>query len=145
MKPVGASAEFVTEPAPANVMPVWAFEPEGGSEDALLNSATPWNTDLLVEALRVEAATTRCRCGPCAAAAEARRLVECRWGGRGQEQGQPTGDSCSQPPNSPWRKAQSATQKSRGPSVALTLFSVLKTLRCPRKPARQKSSHPRNP
>jgi len=35
-------------------MPVYAFEPEGGSEDALLSSATLWNGDLLVEALRIE-------------------------------------------------------------------------------------------
>ncbi len=42
------------EPAPAAVMPVWAFEPEGGSKDAPLSSARLWNTDLLVEALRVE-------------------------------------------------------------------------------------------
>jgi len=42
------------EPAPAAVMPVWAFEPDRGSEDAPLSSAKLWNTDLLVEALRVE-------------------------------------------------------------------------------------------
>ena len=42
------------EPAPAAVMPVWAFEPDGEGEDALLSSAKLWNTDLLVEALRVE-------------------------------------------------------------------------------------------
>jgi hypothetical protein len=42
------------EPAPAALMPVWAFEPDGGSEDVLLSSATPWNVNLLVEALRVE-------------------------------------------------------------------------------------------
>ena len=41
------------EPPPAALMPVWAFEPDGGSEDALLSSATLWNTNLLVEALRV--------------------------------------------------------------------------------------------
>jgi hypothetical protein len=39
---------------PAAVMPVWAFEPDGGSEDVLLSSARLWGTDLLVEALRVE-------------------------------------------------------------------------------------------
>ena len=32
----------------------WAFEPDGGSEDVLLSSATLWNVNLLVEALRVE-------------------------------------------------------------------------------------------
>ena len=42
------------EPAPAAVMPVWAFEPEDGNGDALLSSANLWGTDLLVEALRVE-------------------------------------------------------------------------------------------
>lgn len=41
------------EPPPAALMPVWSFEPEAGSEDALLSSATLWNSDLLVEALRV--------------------------------------------------------------------------------------------
>jgi hypothetical protein len=40
------------DPAPAAVMPVWPFEPEGG--DALLSSARLWGVDLLVEALRVE-------------------------------------------------------------------------------------------
>ncbi len=34
-------------------MPVWAFEPEGGSDDVLLSSARLWGSDLLVEALRV--------------------------------------------------------------------------------------------
>jgi hypothetical protein len=34
-------------------MPVWAFEPDGGSEDLLLSSATLWNVNLLVEALCV--------------------------------------------------------------------------------------------
>jgi hypothetical protein len=43
-----------TEPEPAALMPVWAFEPDGGSEDVLLSSATLWNVNLLVEALRVE-------------------------------------------------------------------------------------------
>jgi hypothetical protein len=42
------------EPAPAAVMPVWPFEPEGGGGDALLSSARLWGVDLLVEALRVE-------------------------------------------------------------------------------------------
>ena len=41
------------EPPPAALMPVWSFEPDGGSEDALLSSATLWNSNLLVEALRV--------------------------------------------------------------------------------------------
>jgi hypothetical protein len=41
------------EPEPAALMPVWAFEPEDGGEDVLLSSARLWNTDLLVEALRV--------------------------------------------------------------------------------------------
>ncbi len=40
-------------PPPAALMPVWAFEPDRGSEDALLSSATLWNSNLLVEALRV--------------------------------------------------------------------------------------------
>jgi len=35
-------------------MPVWPFEPEGGSAEVLLSSARLWGTDLLVEALRVE-------------------------------------------------------------------------------------------
>jgi hypothetical protein len=35
-------------------MPVWPFEPVGGSVDALLSSARVWGTDLLVEALLVE-------------------------------------------------------------------------------------------
>ncbi len=43
-----------TDPPPAAVMPVWAFEPDEGSEDVLLSSARLWGTDLLVEALRVE-------------------------------------------------------------------------------------------
>jgi hypothetical protein len=42
------------EPAPAALMPVWEFEAEHGSEDVLLSSATLWNVNLLVEALRVE-------------------------------------------------------------------------------------------
>jgi hypothetical protein len=42
------------EPPPAALMPVWAFEPDGGSEDVLRSSATLWNVNLLVEALRVE-------------------------------------------------------------------------------------------
>src|SRR5271166_2326065 len=42
------------DPAPAAVMPVWPFEPEGGGGDALLSSARLWGVDLLVEALRVE-------------------------------------------------------------------------------------------
>src|SRR5271166_3931425 len=42
------------DPAPAAVMPVWPFEPEGGSEDAMLSSARLWGVDLLVEALKVE-------------------------------------------------------------------------------------------
>jgi hypothetical protein len=42
------------DPAPAAAMPVWLFEPEGGSGDALLSSARLWGVDLLVEALRVE-------------------------------------------------------------------------------------------
>jgi hypothetical protein len=42
------------EPAPAAAMPVWAFEPDGESEDVLLSSARLWNIDLLVEGLRVE-------------------------------------------------------------------------------------------
>ncbi len=43
-----------SDPVPIAVMPVWAFEPEGGSGDVLLSSARLWNTDLLVEALQVE-------------------------------------------------------------------------------------------
>jgi hypothetical protein len=35
-------------------MPVWAFEPEGGSEDVLVSLARLWGSDLFVEALRVE-------------------------------------------------------------------------------------------
>jgi hypothetical protein len=42
------------EPEPVAVMPVWVFEPDGGGEDVLLSSATLWNVNLLVEALRVE-------------------------------------------------------------------------------------------
>ena len=42
------------EPAPAAVTPVWAFEPEAGNDDVLLCSAALWNSNLLVEALRVE-------------------------------------------------------------------------------------------
>jgi hypothetical protein len=42
------------EPEPVAVMPVWAFQPEGGNEDALLSSTRLWNCDVLVEALRVE-------------------------------------------------------------------------------------------
>jgi hypothetical protein len=43
-----------TDPPPVAVMPVWEFDPDGGSEDALLSSARLWGVDLLVEALRVE-------------------------------------------------------------------------------------------
>ena len=42
------------EPPPAALMPVWAFEPDAGSEDALLSSALLWGSNMLVEALRVE-------------------------------------------------------------------------------------------
>jgi hypothetical protein len=42
------------DPEPAAVMPVWAFEPEDGSDDVLISSARLWGTDLFVEALRVE-------------------------------------------------------------------------------------------
>ena len=35
-------------------MPVWAFEPDPDNGDVLLSSATLWNCNLLVEALRVE-------------------------------------------------------------------------------------------
>jgi hypothetical protein len=35
-------------------MPVWAFEPEGETEDVLLSSGMLWGADLLIEALRVE-------------------------------------------------------------------------------------------
>ena len=35
-------------------MPVWPFEPEGRSGDAMLSSARLWGVDLLVEALHVE-------------------------------------------------------------------------------------------
>src|SRR5580658_8219146 len=42
------------DPAPAALMPVWPFEPEGGSGDALLSSARLRGVDLLVEALKVE-------------------------------------------------------------------------------------------
>jgi hypothetical protein len=41
------------KPAPAVLVPVWAFEPEGGSDDVLLSSGTIWGADLLFEALRV--------------------------------------------------------------------------------------------
>ena len=50
----GDRVEPDREPAPAAVMPVWTFEPEGPTDDVLLSSAKLWNTDLLVEALRVE-------------------------------------------------------------------------------------------
>jgi hypothetical protein len=42
------------EPAAAALMPVWAFEPDGGSEDVLLSSVTLWNVNLLIDALRVD-------------------------------------------------------------------------------------------
>jgi hypothetical protein len=35
-------------------MPVWAFEPEGETEDVLLSSGMLWGADLLIEPLRVE-------------------------------------------------------------------------------------------
>jgi hypothetical protein len=41
-------------PAAAAVMPVWAFEAEGGTEDVLASSAQLWGAKLLVEALRAE-------------------------------------------------------------------------------------------
>jgi hypothetical protein len=31
-------------------MPVWAFEPEGGSDDVLVSSARLWGSDLLAAA-----------------------------------------------------------------------------------------------
>ncbi len=43
-----------SDPWPAAVMPVWAFEPEARCEDVLLSSARLWGADLLLEALRVE-------------------------------------------------------------------------------------------
>ena len=43
-----------SDPPPAAVMPVWAFEPEAGSEDVLLSSARLWGADLLLEALRLD-------------------------------------------------------------------------------------------
>ena len=75
---------------PAAVMPVWAFEPDGGSEDVLLSSARLWGTDLLVEALRVEdeddpapvpAVRERFRCWA-DAAGQAERLKAARLPGR---------------------------------------------------------------
>jgi hypothetical protein len=42
------------DPAPAAVMPVWTFEPEGPNDDVLISSARLWGSDLFVEALRVE-------------------------------------------------------------------------------------------
>ena len=53
---LGATERSVpaADPAPAALMPVWPFEPEDGSGDALLSSARLWGVDLLVEALRVE-------------------------------------------------------------------------------------------
>ena len=42
-----------SDPPPAAVMIVWAFEPEDGSDDVLINSAMVWGTDLLAEALRI--------------------------------------------------------------------------------------------
>jgi hypothetical protein len=53
----GRDAPLSGEPAPAAVMPVWAFAPEGddsGDQDVLLSSGRLWGTDLLIEALRVE-------------------------------------------------------------------------------------------
>ena len=78
------------EPAPVALMPVYAFEPDGGSEDALLSSATLWNGNLLVEALRVEddddptpVPSVRDRFGRWAGAAGAgRRLTTTRLPGR---------------------------------------------------------------
>jgi hypothetical protein len=53
---LAAGERFVprSDPVPIAVMPVWPFEPEGESADALLSSARLWGLDLLVEALRVE-------------------------------------------------------------------------------------------
>jgi hypothetical protein len=50
----GDRVEPDREPAPAAVMPVWAFEPEGPTDDVLLSSARLWGSDLFVEALRVQ-------------------------------------------------------------------------------------------
>jgi len=52
---LAAAERTAPDPAPIALVPVYAFEPEGGSEDALLNSATLWNRNLLVETLGVEA------------------------------------------------------------------------------------------
>lgn len=35
-------------------MPVWAFKPGAEGDDVLVSSARLWNSDLLLEALRVE-------------------------------------------------------------------------------------------
>ncbi len=43
-----------SDPEPAAVMPVWAFEPEGNGADVLISSGRLWGADLLLEALRVE-------------------------------------------------------------------------------------------
>jgi hypothetical protein len=42
------------DPAPATIMPVWAFEPQGPTDDVLISSARLWGSELFVEALRVE-------------------------------------------------------------------------------------------
>ena len=51
-----SEAGFVpgSDQPPVAVMPVWAFEPEAGSEDVLLSSARLWGADLLLEALRLD-------------------------------------------------------------------------------------------
>jgi hypothetical protein len=78
------------EPPPAALMPVWSFEPDAGSEDALLSSALLWGSNLLVEALRVagdddptSVASVRERFDRWAGAARAgRRLATVRLPGR---------------------------------------------------------------
>ena len=53
---VGAAAGFGrgSDPDPAAVMAVWAFEKGDCGEDVLLGSARLWNSDFLLEALKIE-------------------------------------------------------------------------------------------
>lgn len=55
----GPNAVVPNKVPAATVMPVWPFEPDPGGDDTLLvSSARLYGTDLLLEARRVEAATT---------------------------------------------------------------------------------------
>jgi len=61
-----------TDPPPVAVMPVWEFDPDGGSEDVLLSSARLWGAPTFWwRRCASRARTTRCLCQPCASGSAA--------------------------------------------------------------------------